>query len=1106
MLTEGVDSGKDFVGTDKNDIFEANGTTLTAFDKIDGGAGIDTLQITDAAGVMNTTIPAGMEIKNVEKMTVETAGSFGQVAAAPTAAVAAVKQVDTISFVINDATAVGVTYDVTYNGVTLTTAARDNTATEAEAAALVAGAINAIAGSTVATVVGDKVVVTAPVAGTPLSYNVVSSDLADTVTSLNVKSNQVAIEATSGTTAAVYDVSGIADLTDVKVTSAVNVNLKAATTTNVNVSGTTGEVQVDGGKNVTVTDAKAAVTLDNAKGNVTVTDATQTAAITITDGANVTVTTTATATAAINVGATNNTATGDVVVTQNLNSDGGAILNGGAITVTGGKTITVDVNSTNSATTATANIKTGTITVNGDANTTAVTVNQTEAVTAVPGGTATAAVTEVASVEFADINSGNTVILDGLTFTAAKALTAAEVAAAFANLKAGATHGQAKADNGIYSGVLANYNTGTVSADNKVVFTATEAKAIAPNLSNSGTGTVTAIVVTTEGVNAIPAVTAVGGIANGVVNIANGGTNNTIKTVTVDGYDTGSSVASDALTDLTLKNSAGSMNVDVDAANTFTLNVDNVNHTVSLDAVSGADIKTLTINATGEDSDFGLTAAAVETLTIAAAADLDVSGSTLSALKTVTISGTGDVDLGDVSGTTATTASITSTTTGKVSAQVDGTKFTVTTGAGDDTITVSGGITTVTKAISLGDGNDKLILSGITAVNADTAAISGGEGTDTIVLTAANAADSVLSSLANSIIFKSKVTGFEKLDIGAAGGLTTVNVGNLGFNYVVTNANTALLTLADMANNGTVELNGISSGGTTVLVKDAGLVGSTTDVLNVIANVANAGVNNGTLTAANVETINITATDTLLDNDGNGTDDAVDTSTLALVATSATAVTVTGNANLILNNSVTNVNVTSIDASTLTGNLTVTSQNATTSATIKGGLGNDNITAAYLDKVFGGAGNDTITAADLAELTGGTGADTFVAMTSTTKNSYATIKDFNKAEGDSIKFANATDFNNTKVTFASTIGFEEYLDKAASIASGGNGITVGTITNGVSWFTYTDAETGTNTYLVHNVGNDAIFTAGTDKVIKIAGVVDFSTAAFNDGTDTIAFA
>lgn len=143
-------------------------------------------------------------------------------------------------------------------------------------------------------------------------------------------------------------------------------------------------------------------------------------------------------------------------------------------------------------------------------------------------------------------------ILDGLTFTAAKALTAAEVAAAFANLKAGATHGQAKADNGIYSGVLANYNTGTVSADNKVVFTATEAKAIAPNLSNSGTGTVT-IVVTTEGVNAIPAVTAVGGIANGVVNIANGGTNNTIKTVTVDGYDTGSSVASDALTRFNIK-------------------------------------------------------------------------------------------------------------------------------------------------------------------------------------------------------------------------------------------------------------------------------------------------------------------------------------------------------------------------------------------------------------------------------------------------------------------------------------------------------------------------------------------------------------------------
>lgn len=1027
------------------------------------------------------------------------------------------------------------------------------------------------------------------------------------------------------------DVSGsnVTGLETIYVLKSVDADVTAAATTDVNVSGAKGNIIVNDGKNVVVNDATADKTIkvDGAAGTITVTDTKNagTAAllndITIDGGTDVTVTatgTTANGTAPVQSGkieiGTITEATGDVKVTQNLNSDGKVTVAGGAITVTGGKTVTVDVNSTNSATDGTNAITTGLITVNGDANTTAVTVKQTEAVAPVTAVPATAGVTEVASVQFTDLPVGQTLILNGLTFTntSGTILSAAEVAAAFANLKAGATHGQAKADKGNYTGTFTgDFTSGAVSADNKVVFTGTEAKAVA-DLAGTGTGAGTATVSKTiDGVDAVTAVTAVGAITNGRVVITDGATVDTIKTVTVDGYATTSTIASNALTDLTLKNSTANAAMTL-TSTVASLNVtlDDINGTVDLDGtgLGVATLKTLNLTTTGEASDIILDAKAVETLTIAAAADLDLNnvGTTLTALKTATITGAGDVDLGNLSAVASFATLTASAATGDITATVSGVNTAVTTGSGNDSIVVTTSTGNVIKAIDLGAGNDTLNLNAFNTLNASTAAIAGGEGTDTIVLAAANAAS--FSSLANSAIFNSKVTGFEQLEIGSSSG-DTVDLGNLGFNHVITNGTSAgILTLDKIANNGTVVLTKTQAGTTTVNVKDATLAASTADVLNValensntnksvytidltgatsaaagetltvggvtliaatlgtetdvqlatlaatvptitingilynksvsgavvtltsanpviapdaslaIGGTIGAGVGGtavsptttelstaanldvGTLTVANVETINISTSDLITD-----VVSAVDTITLTLAAVDATTINVTGDSDLILLNSG-NTKVTSIDASDLTGDLTVTSYNTTTSATIQGGSGNDNITAANLDKVFGGAGNDTLVAGDLAELTGGTGADTFEAKTATTKNSYATIKDFNKAEGDSIKFANATDFQNTKVTLASTIGFEEYLDKAASIAGGGNGTSVGTIANGVSWFTYTDLETGTNTYLVHNVGAaDATFTAGTDKVIKVTGVVDFSTASLNlDGT--IAFA
>lgn len=257
--------------TSGNDTIEGTGTTLTALDTIDGGAGYDTLVIRDAAGVMGTTAPAGMTIA-VEKIDINTAGALGQVTAASQAAQ---KEIDTVTFTtINDAADATVTYNVVWNGVTVTTAPRDNTATAAEAGTLVANAINAIAGSTVAAVVGSQVVITAPVAGTALpTYSITSSDVADVITIADSQANQAAV---AGSTVAVYDFSGVTGLETVVAKAAGNVNVKLADTTDASITTTTGSVTVAGGKAVTTSGATGAVSVTGAAGltSVDVTGAT----------------------------------------------------------------------------------------------------------------------------------------------------------------------------------------------------------------------------------------------------------------------------------------------------------------------------------------------------------------------------------------------------------------------------------------------------------------------------------------------------------------------------------------------------------------------------------------------------------------------------------------------------------------------------------------------------------------------------------------------------------------------------------------------------------------------------------------------------------------
>jgi hypothetical protein len=96
---------------------------------------------------------------------------------------------------------------------------------------------------------------------------------------------------------------------------------------------------------------------------------------------------------------------------------------------------------------------------------------------------------ETATAKFVGLTAGQTMIIAGLTYTSTGVTTAAQLAAAFANLAVGATTGAGTAT-GAYTGTLAGYSTGAVTGASldTVVFTASTV-GNKTNLSATGTGT-----------------------------------------------------------------------------------------------------------------------------------------------------------------------------------------------------------------------------------------------------------------------------------------------------------------------------------------------------------------------------------------------------------------------------------------------------------------------------------------------------------------------------------------------------------------------------------------------------------------------------------------
>ena len=586
----------------------------------------------------------------------------------------------------------------------------------------------------------------------------------------------------------------------------------------------------------------------------------------------------------------------------------------------------------------------------------------------------------------------------------------------------------------------------------------------------TGTADTTSVSVTQTA--AATAAAAVSGVVNGAVTIAdvNAGTatTDTITTVTLSSYGA-STIDSTVLTNLTLGGTGGTLGINKTTSDTTgtatTLNLTVVGG-AAVGAITGthaADFTTVNVASTGTAASTisAATFAGATTIVATNAAKVTFTDNTLAALTSVNASGSTG---GFVLGTTAINT---------------GASFTG--GSGADGVILGA----TTKAIAMNGGDDTVT---ITAAITGAGTVTGGDGIDTLVITDTLAGD----TLDASGVFNSKVSGFERLQITAAGGNKSVDVTAINnVNYVKT-AGVTGLSLENLASNSTLELSATSTSTTANIL---GAVGGTADVLNV-ALTGNVGavVAYGTVTAPSVETVNISATDSAT----AGSAAAINTLTLA--ATGATSVVVTGNNGLTLTNT-NNAAITNFDASAVVGNGTATvdtaanlavtflSANTTAAAnvTIKGGAGNDVLTGSLSkDTISGNDGIDYIYGdnggtkeVDTLTLTYGAGASTITIA------------------GIASTYTAATDLAATTVLAAAAINANAALKGIASATSTATTVVITYAVDGDQV-----APTGTGTTTGVNA-ETAAGTAGTAAVDSLNGGAGADLIVGGGGADVL---
>jgi S-layer protein len=293
-------------------------------------------------------------------------------------------------------------------------------------------------------------------------------------------------------------------------------------------------------------------------------------------------------------------------------------------------------------------------------------------------------------------------------------------------------------------------------------------------------------------------------------------------------------------------------------------------------------------------------------------------------------------------------------------------------GAGKDTINSGAGNDTVVG----GADDDTIDFSGNFTVKDS---VDGGDGVDTLTLNNTDATTLGAYSLGQVNTLNGRISNIEKVNFGTLLA-QTIDVGRVDSISDVILGNLAGASgLSGLAATNNVQI--LATTGQTLSLALADATG-TADVVNIELK-ASALINANTITAADIETVNINGIDAAAAN-------VSAINVLALVANKATSIVVTGNDGLSLT-STSSARVTNFDASAVAANdvsdtatnmaVAYTSGNTSASAnvTIKGGAGNDTLAGnAGNDTISGGAGTDGITMTVGTDIvTGGAGVDTY---------------------------------------------------------------------------------------------------------------------------------
>jgi len=573
------------------------------------------------------------------------------------------------------------------------------------------------------------------------------------------------------------------------------------------------------------------------------------------------------------------------------------------------------------------------------------------------------------------------------------------------------------------------------------------------------------------------------GVVNGAVTIADVNAASAtaagkLATVTLNNYGD-STINSGALTTVNLSGTGGTLGITTGAlttpaVTTLALNVNGLsyknagsNNAITVDA----DITTLNIGSS-------TAASTVNNITATGATTVNVSGDAVLTLTTNTFAA-------------ATAINVTNTAGASFGTTAVGAAVTFTGGAGADTMIMTTGFT---KANTMGAGNDTVTYAGAAGTGGS---MNAGDGTDKIIMTFAQADAADASS-----VFNSKFTGFETLQfsdaITGAIDLDGINAATKVIFDLGSNAGT----INNIVSGGTVQTNANNAGATAINVKSA-LVGAT-DVLNYSMN-KNGVLAAGSVTVANVETINILNADAVT----TGSDAAIDT--LTLVATSATSVTVVGNNGLTLTNTG-NTAITNFDASGVVANSTAatTSVAATTdsAANLAVTFSSANVTASANVSIAGGAGNDVLVGSVAKDtISGNAGVDYIYGDNAGTKEVQTVTITYTASETDvvtingvAVSFATGANQNAATAALTAAVNAQaELKGVVAAVDTGGGVVTMTWLVDGDQIISV-DTTSAANTNAVAEVTPGV---AGTTAIDTLSGGAGADVLVGGGGADTI---